>query len=174
MPEDKKRPITREQMLLKVGFRHEWDNKITDQGIRPTIMGRSFQYAVPPALYLQNVGKRASVIYDPYDMSQVLVTDDQNIRFLANSITPMPGCMADMKDGGRAFLNQVLDEAKADTNRVAAAKERRQAVLIENDFDVETVIKLGTGVAKEIRQLAEQRYLTETIDRNNFDPMTMA
>lgn len=171
MPEEKKRPITEEQMLLKCGFRHKWQNEITDYGVRPTIMGKTYSYAVPPALYMPNVGKKVEVIYDPYDMSRVLVTDNQSLRFIAKEMTPVAGCMADMQEGGRSFLNKILEESKEDVKAYGRKKERRQQVLDENGIDTETVIKLGSGVTKEIKQRAELEYGKTRIDYDAIEQM---
>ncbi len=164
MPAEKKRPITDEQMLLKFGFRHTHENRITDQGIRPTILGEQYKYAVPPRLYLQNKGKKVSIIYDPYDMSRVLVTDDEGLRFMAYSMTPVAGCMADMQEfGGRTLLNKILAEAKDDSKKIEDKKAKRTQVLLENSIDTETILKLGVSVPKQLKQWAEERaYLPET------------
>lgn len=171
MPEEKKLPITEEQMLLKAGFRHKWQNEITDYGVRPTIAGISYAYSVPPALYMQNVGKKVEVIYNPYDMNRVLITDNDKLRFTAKSMQPVAGCMADMQEGGRSFLNQILEESKADVAAYGRKKERRQAVLENNGFDTETIIKLGAGVLKEQKQQAELAYTRGLIDNSNYNPL---
>ncbi len=159
MPEAKKKPITQEQMLLKFGFKHAWSNRITDQGICPTIMGIQYQYAVPQALYIQNAGKKVDVIYNPYDMSSVLITDNNGLRFVAESMTEVAGCMADMEEnGGRALLNKILAEAKADTAMISDKSNRRKEVLNLNGFDSEDVLKLGISIPKELKQRAELGY----------------
>ncbi|MDP1810571.1 MAG: hypothetical protein Q8K66_04120 [Sediminibacterium sp.] len=158
MPADKKITISEEQMLLKFGFRHKWENRITDQGIRPTIAGKTYNYSVPPEYYLQNNGKKIEIIYDPYNMNRVLVTDNEGLRFIANSVTKVAGCMADMQDGGRTFLNKILEEAKADTTLVTNAAAKRQAVLLENRIDADTILRLGASVPKEIKHYAEEVY----------------
>lgn len=156
LSEDKKISLTDEQRLLNYGFKHAHQNAITAQGIRPTIMGNTYAYSVPPALYRQNNGKRVQVIYDPYDMGRVLITDNENLRFIASSMTPVAGCMADMQEGGRTLLNQILNEAKAESQYNIADAVRRQSVLRDNNIDVEGVLKLGVSVPKAIKQRAEE------------------
>ena len=159
MPSDKKILITEEQFLLKFGLTHSHQNRITDQGIKATIMGNAYQYAVPPAYYIQNNGKQVNIIYDPYDMNRVLVTDGEGLMFCANSMTRVAGCMADMQEfGGRSLLNQILAEAKADSEIAVTAKAKRTSILLDNNVDVDTVLKLGATMPKELKQRAEAMY----------------
>jgi hypothetical protein len=158
MPADKKIEISEEQRLLKFGFRHAYQNRITDQGIKPTIGNITYTYAVPHDLYLHNNGKKVEIIYDPYDMNRVLVTDNEGLRFVAESITRVAGCMADMQEGGRKLLNQILDEAKADAQTITTSQIKRQSTLLENGIDTETILKLGISVPKADKQLAEASY----------------
>jgi len=162
-PAEKKRQITDEQFLLKFGFRHQFENRITDQGLKPTILGVQYKYSIPPAFYMPNLGKKVEIIYDPYDMNRVLVTDNEGLRFVANSVTPVAGCMADMQEqGGRALLNKILGEAKAEVGYITEAKEKRQQILISNGIDTEDILKLGVSVPKALKQRAELEYLQPT------------
>lgn len=150
--------ISDEQMLLKFGFKHKHSNRITDQGIKPTIGGTQYHYSIPHEHYLHNHGKNIEVIYDPYDMNRVLVTDNNGLRFIAPSVEKVPGCMADMRDGGRALLNKILGEAKRDAETLSTQRVQRETTLLNNGVDVEDVIKLGVSVPKEQKQLAESIY----------------
>ncbi len=163
MPEEKKIPISDEQRLLKFGFAHAprngSQNSITSAGVRPTIMGIKYAYSVPPALYMPNNGKQVQVIYDPYDMNRVLITDGEKLRFVASSMTPVAGCMADMHaQGGRALLNQIMQEAKDDSTNALAKAVRRTAVLQDANIDVQDILKRGITVPKQVKQLAEASY----------------
>lgn len=181
MKEEKKIPITDEQFLMKFGFLHCPKNgnynSITDQGIRCTIMGKKYAFAVPPNLFRQNNGKKVQLVFDPYNMNRVLVTDGEELRFVAHSMTPVAGCMADMKEhGGRALLNNILAEAKQDTVDTAKAIAKRKKVISDYNMDVEDIIKLGASVPKEVKQWAEQRFfLPETarqIEDIDHEPVT--
>lgn len=163
LPEAKKIPINDEQRLLKLGFAHSprngEQNSINSAGIRCTIMGTKYAYAVPPVLYKQNIGKKVQVVYDPLDMNQVLITDGENLRFVARSMAPVAGCMADMQEfGGRALLNQIMAEAKADSEHYVTSAAKRQGILRDANIDVDDIIKRGISVPKAVKQLAEAAY----------------
>jgi hypothetical protein len=171
MPEDQKIPISEENMLLKFGLQHRWTNTITDQGIMPTIAGRTYNFAIPEKYYLENIGKTVSVIYDPYDLSKVLVVGE-GVRFLAPERLKVASCAADMKgEGSRKLLQDVLDTAKRESKKIGDAKQNRIEILEESGMDVETVIKLGGMVVKEVKQVAEYNYL---LPQHEDETMEMA
>ena len=169
LDESKKRIITEEQFFLKLGLRHciNGGNEITKQGVQPTIAGASYSYAVPPAYYLSNIGRKVTTIYSPFDMNRVLITDNDNLRFIANHITPVAGCMADMQQGGRSLLNQILAEKTADVALVGAQKAARRDRLAAASLDAETVLKLGSSVKKELKTAAIEGYMTEKLITEN-------
>lgn len=142
MPEESKVPITKLQYLQKAGFVHEENggNKITKAGVQPTIMGAKYSYAVPPAFYLQNVGRKVITHYDPFDMGEVLITDNEKLRFIAKHITPVASCLADMKEGGRALLNKILEEKKADVQKVVATSKKEKMNLALKGHDPDRVL----------------------------------
>jgi len=173
LPDEEKRPITDEQFLLLFGLSHDFTNSIEKSGITATIMGHKISYAVPPALYLPNVGKKVQVLYDPFDLSRVLVTDNQRLRFVARQVTMMPGTMRDMQlmgEGSRAFLNQVLNEKRADVDYIINERDKRQKRLETAGIDVDYVLQQGGYVAKEIAQTAEAVYLGSGGSYDEFDP----
>lgn len=161
LPEEKKRPISKLQFLDIFGFWHEANggNAITKDGVQPTIAKQSYSYAVPPAYYLQNVGRKVKTVFDPFDMSQVLITDGEQLRFVANHITPVAGCMADMKkQGGRDFLNVILEEKRNDVDKITEAKKQRRERLIQSGMDVEMTLKIGAAARKELKQAAVEEW----------------
>src|SRR5690606_248705 len=90
MREDQKRPISDLQFLSIFGITHNPDRPITitNRGIEPQICNIKHSFDLPADLQLSRfVGAKVNVIYDPYDMSRVLVTNNDDIRFIARSAT---------------------------------------------------------------------------------------
>ncbi len=171
LPEEDKRQITDEEFMILFGIKHDWQNSIEKTGVTATLMGQKLSFAVPPALYLPNVGKKVDVYYDPFDLSRVLVTDGERLRFMAQQMTPVPGTYRDMQlagEGSRAFLNQILAEKKADVNTIVQQREARMQRLADAGIDIEYVLQQGGYVAKEISQAAEQAYLRN--EGSDYDP----
>lgn len=166
-PDTKKIQITDEQMLLKFGFRHSHSTRIQENIVKPTILGVEYRYSIPPAFYSTNRGKKVDFIYDPYNMNRILVTDNEGLRFIAHSVTPVAGCMADMEEfGGRELLNKILGEAKQENTAIGEAKEKRKQVLLANNIDTEDILKLGVSVPKALKQQAEGNYYLPTPNLN--------
>lgn len=176
-PDDRKRPITDEQFLLKFGVLHRPKSgkaiAITNGGVEPQILGRQYSFEVPVDLYLENVGKKVHILYDPYDMSRVLCTDFGSLRFTATASRLQPRALADYQPGDRRLLNAFLAEKLDDVKKVAARKERRKEVLREHMVDAETLLQGGIMI-KELKQQAEEQAfigLTERSNRANYNPL---
>ena len=170
MPECDKIQITDMQFLLKFGIRHNPQNrtnKITNRGIEPTIAGVKYSYDLPDYVNMQQIiGNDVTVIYDPYDMSRVLITDDKNIRFIAKSATLQPRALAYAYEGSRAALNMILDEKKAQVQRVAQLASTRP--LLDDTMDVEALM-FGGLMPKEQLALIETEQPTEKPVANRIE-----
>lgn len=176
--EEKKRMIGDEQFLLKFGVLHQPKNgsqvKITNGGVETQIRNNKLTYTVPHYLYLQNVGSKVNVIYDPHDMSRVLVTDGNKLRFIANSTQLQPRAMQDYSPGDRTFLNAILAEKRADVQFVSDKETKRRRFMESEGINTEAILQANVMV-KELKQSAErnlpatqQAYL---IDRDSYDPL---
>lgn len=163
LPDSEKKPMSEEQFLLKLGFVHEANggNAITKAGIQPTIQGAEYTYSVPPAYYLPNFGRKMKTIYNPLDMNRVLVTDGERVRFMAEHVTKVAGCMRDMEKGGREFLNQILAEKKADVTAIVDARNARRDRIAAAGQDAEIVLKMGATVRKELKTAAVEDYMVQ-------------
>lgn len=166
LPDSEKRVISDETFLACFGMKHELPagrtNSIDKSGVTITVGGQKFRYQVPEAVYFGNVGKKVEVMYDPIDMSRVLVLGAEGMRFVAQSVELVPGTMKDMKlygGGGRALLNKTIQLKKAGVDNVANAAERRMQVLSMEGVDVEHVLRMGGKVQKELHQQAEDVYV---------------
>ncbi|AYD48233.1 hypothetical protein [Arachidicoccus soli] len=169
MPEKYKVPLTDEQFLMKFGITHGWSNQIRNGVVEPTILGTSYSYGVPKAYYMDNIGKSVFTKYDPYDPSRVLITDNQRLRFVAKAVTPVAGCMADMTDGGRNFLNKLLATTTEEMSQAGIKKQRRQDVLEQNGIGA---LLLSNGL-KELKYQAVENYQRELMGiEKEYNPLS--
>lgn len=167
----KELPINDEQMLLRYGTHHDYKNTITNRGITPSINCIDRTYEIPEEFYLQTVGKKIQVIYDPFDYSRILVTDNDKIRFIAREYDALPSAIADYKPGDRANLNRRISEKKRHVEQIANKKDQRQNLLQRNQIDSESLLQAGVLI-KEIKQGAELMYQqTKRISNDTYDPL---
>lgn len=61
-------------------------------------------------MYEKLRGAKVEVIYDPMDMSRVLCTNHDDIRFIAQTAQLTPRAIHDHYTGSRTFLNAILAE----------------------------------------------------------------
>lgn len=166
LPMEDKRIINDEQFLLKFGIEHnshERGIRITNRGVEPQINNVRYSYTLNVSSIMEYVGKPVSVIYDPFDMSRVLVTDFEKVRLMGFEARLQSRTMKDATIDSRTYLNASLNEKRNDVDFIAAKQTRRQEVLQSHSIDAETLLQAGVMV-KEIRQQAEQRLLSRTID----------
>jgi hypothetical protein len=169
MPAEEKRLINDEQFLLKFGIEHNHNGeglRITNRGVQPKIMinGQSMQFNYDLETYrMEDINKRVSVIYDPFDMSRVLVTDFQNFRMMARDARLNSRALKDSTTDSRTYLNSILTEKKDEVQMISNRSERRKQVLQSAGIDAETILQEGVMV-KSIKQAAEQKMIAHTID----------
>lgn len=164
--------ISEARMLYLFGQKHTHTNTITNGGLKVTINGETFVYDIPDELYLQNVGKEVQVYYDPYDYSRVLVTDDNNLRFVARAFENMSGAIADYSGGERARLQQLLTQKRNHVQSIAFAKQQREEILERASIDAKSLLQASVLV-KEVKHQAELQYHQSQNNRhtNNYDPL---
>lgn len=158
---EQKNPITDEQFLLTFGIihqpRHTDTIRITNRGVEPQICGTKYSYDLPePWMYSKLRGADVQVIYDPFDMSRVLITNNDDIRFIAQSAQLVPRALKDHFTGSRTFLNSLLAEKKDQVNQVAAISASRKKV---NGNHAEAMLQSGMVMPKEVKNAAEQKLL---------------
>ncbi|MFB6454452.1 Mu transposase C-terminal domain-containing protein [Chitinophaga sp. Hz27] len=169
----KERCISDEHLLRLFGVRHEFTNTITNGGIRLTIQGKPYEYQIPDELYLQHVGRKIQVIYDPMDLSRVLVTDDHQLRFMAHTYKKLPSARADYQPGDKERLFRLLQQKKAMVQGIIDRKKDRAAILAENQTDAAGLLQAQVMV-KEARQAAENLALhPPVLPSENFDPLDL-
>ena len=164
LPESQKRPITDIQFLQKFGITHAPQGRgisISNRGVEPVIGGIKYSYDLPDHAGMQQlIGTEVNVVYDPYDMSRVLITDGDRIRFIAKEATLQPRALVYQYGGSRTALNTILAEKKKQVAQVSelAASRKYDAI------DIEAVM-LGGIMPKELLASAEQGY-RETTDQH--------
>jgi hypothetical protein len=171
LPNEDKRSISDEQFLLKFGIKHSYRGKdtieITNRGVEPQINNIQYSYDLQE-YHLNHIGKSVHLLYDPYDMSRVLVTDFENIRLMGYEPRLQARALHDAQLDSRTYLNILLEEKREQVDGIAAAGDRRKKVLEHNSIDAEAVLQAGV-VVKELKQSAEQKMLGAMINNKTDD-----
>jgi hypothetical protein len=154
----KKKQIGEMQLLLTFGRVHDYKNTITNKGITPAINCIEHNYEIPDEYYLQTVGKRVQVIYEPFDYSRILVTDGGNLRFIAREYQKLPSAIADYQPGDRKRINDRLEEKKMHVQMIATQNAKHQKTLQKSGINAEGLLRMGNMLPKEIKQQAELEY----------------
>lgn len=181
LPESQKNKLTDEQFLLTFGLTHTPKHtdsiRITNRGVEPQISNVKYSYDLPETwMYNKLQGESVKVIYDPFDMSRVLITNDKDIRFIAKEATLTPRALHDAITGTRTYLNKTLDHKREQVQQVATAGAKRKKV---NMNQAEAMLQSGLVLPKEVKNAAEQKvldkfndkheqYLDDTHDFNQF------
>jgi hypothetical protein len=165
---EQKRPITDEQFLLTFGITHQPRHtdfiRITNRGVEPQINKAQYSYDLPEAWMYQKLrGAQVQLVYDPYDMSRILVTNFDDIRFIAHTAQLQPRAIEDTYTGCRTYLNAILNEKKDQVNEVATASEKRKQIADKKFYNAEALMQSGMMI-KEIKNEAEQKMID-----NNFN-----
>lgn len=159
MPLSERKQITDEQFLLTYGIEHQPKNgelpRISNRGLECQISGVRYSFDIVGGTPIHEIGKQVNVLYDPYDMSRVLLTDYKGLRLMAREARLHPRALKDAQLDSRTYLNAVLNEKVDVVNKISAKAEKRQQTLTENFFDAEAVLQAGI-MKKEIKQQAEQ------------------
>lgn len=176
-----KNPITDEQFLLTFGITHKPKHKetlrITNRGVEPTINKKKYSYDLPYTwMYNKLQGADVKIIYDPFDFSRVLVTNYDDIRFIAQSATFTPRALKDHYTGSRTFLDYLLAEKEEQVQQVTNAHNSRK---ILNPINAQALLQSGLILPKELKNSVEQKavqgyteefenFLDENIDFKEF------
>lgn len=168
---ENKRLINDEQFLLKFGIEHNSKGngiRITNRGVEPQINGTRYSFDLQVPNLIDYVGKPVSVIYDPFDMSRVLVTDYDKVRVMGVDARLNSRALEDSFLDSRVYLNANLNEKRDNVDRIASRADRRKDVLESSGIDAESLLKAGVMV-KELKQTAERQMLQEVVTGRSFD-----
>lgn len=136
-------------------------NQITASGITPTILGERRVYELSQQQIFDHIGKSVQVIYDENDLSEVLVTDGKNLRFIAREYDLLPGAIADYEEGDRARIDNLLSEKKTILPAIKEWASDWKATLERGGIDAESRIQAGV-LTKEINH-NDQRLISENV-----------
>lgn len=134
----KKRAISEETRLLLFGEKNARTNKLTAAGVNVTLLGQKMTYEISQADIYEHNGKSVQVIYDKYDLSKVLITDNKGLRIVANEYELLPAAIADYKPGDRERINNLLDEKKTLFPMIQNDLLEREANLSRVKIDAES------------------------------------
>jgi len=159
---EQKRPITDEQFLLIFGIAPK--NRlitINNRGVETQIENEKYGYDLPESwMYNKLIGEKVNVVYDPFDMSRVLVTNYDDIRFVATSTQRVPRALEDHHTGSRTYLNAILAEKEMQVAYVSKASAARKEIAIPGYYNAEAIIQ-GGAVTKNIKNKAEQKVIEQ-------------
>jgi hypothetical protein len=163
MKESEKRIISDEQHFMLLGqlhynsYSHRLEsNTITKNGLMPVINGNRYIFEIPKERFLDTIGAEVNIMYDPYDLSQVLaISKDQKTRMVCNQYMQMPMALADFEPGDKERLNNLIGEKVSHVKQINAGKAERQNILKRMMIDAESALMAGV-VQKELKHSATQ------------------
>jgi hypothetical protein len=164
LPAEKRRPISDEQFLLTFGVEHNSERPITitNRGVEPQITNGKYSYDLPePWMYNKLIGAKVNVIYDPFDMSRVLITNHKDIRFIARTAQLQPRALQDQYTGSRTYLNAILEAKKDQVQKVSTNSSKRKQVVDVGYYNAEAIVQGGVMI-KELKMQAEQKLIEGT------------
>jgi hypothetical protein len=154
--DENKKLIGNELYLSKFGIEHNYRGEgvsITSKGVDVQINGEIYCYQ-PEVYKPELIGKRVSVIYDPYDMSKVLLTDHETVREIAYTAQFMPRALKDHSEGTMSYLKAAQNAQNEHANKVAQKSMRIDEELNNYSIDAESILQANI-LEKSQRQLAE-------------------
>jgi hypothetical protein len=176
----RERLISDMKFLHTFGTRHQvasannpmLPNTITNGGLRVTINGQQLTFDIPDELYLENVGKQVGVIYDPYNLDRVLVTDDKGLRFVAQQYQLMPAAIADYKPGDGERLHAALALKRNHVAAISQQKQDRKSLIATQRIDAESLLQAQVLV-KHLKQAAEHNLLNSAPESKDWDALDL-
>lgn len=174
----KLKQITTEQFLLKFGMYNTRQQTITNAGIQVQVGNTSYKYEIPEPLYLQTINRTVSLIHHPYEDNLVLVTDGENLRFIATAPTMTKAAKADYEEGDDARFFAKLHQKKRHMETIAAQKQQREKTLHQAGINVKAIQQSGT-LDKRLKRAAllegnqVMPLLTEDASSHEIDHLDM-
>jgi hypothetical protein len=175
---EEKRLINDEQFLLKFGIHHLPKNgelpRLTNRGVEVQICNQKFSYDIVGGTPIEYLSKKVNVIYDPFDMSRVMITDNEQVRLIGVEARLSPRALHDGELNSRTYLNAILAEKSDTVNKIASKSEKRKKTLALNGITAESLLNDGVMV-KQLKREAEQKVLAQVIDgiSEDFDPLDL-
>ena len=157
------------EFLLKLGTVRNELNTITSRGLDVAIDGKRYNFDIADDYYFEYKGCRVNTIYDPKDLSRILVTDFNTLRFIATTPRYQPRALADNKPGDRGLLNEHLNAKQKHVEHVVKLQEKRAGTLHNAGVDISALLTSGI-VLKSDRQAAELLYHQQEMEQIQAAP----
>lgn len=168
MPQEHKRTLPDKQRLLHYGIAHTHRNTISNAGLNITLDGTQLSYDVSREDFIKHIGRNMQVMFDPYDLSQVLaLNDDGRTQLLCPAYEKTKMALLDMQEVDRTRLNSLINEQKMIGQHVFDKQNKRRDVLSTSGIDAEGLLQAGILI-KEERHLAENTYY-DRLSQNNAE-----
>lgn len=137
---------------------------ITSKGLRPVLGGKKISLDIPDEVIWKYNGKKVDIYYDPQNLSEVVVTDNKGLRFIAAQINrKMPSALADYQEGDRDRLLGLFDAKKAIGEEMTnQLQERLKAI---EGVDAHSLIQAGV-MLKDVKRDAEAEYIASLYTTN--------
>lgn len=176
----RQKEIGYEDVLLLLGTQHTFHNqngdnkvKITNRGLEITINKKFHEYDIPADIYMDVVGKRVHVIYDPYNPDHVLLMDG-SLRFIASKLhedDKLPSALIDYKTNDRARINDRLRAMEDHVRSFSEKKNRRDNLIERSRVDTDGLLQSGLLIKgqKQAAELAHQNHLLGGADDFRID-----
>jgi hypothetical protein len=165
-PRSQERLISHERMLLIFGTKHIvksarlplYPNQITNEGIvAKLVKNKEFTYDIPDYVRKYHKGKQVQLIYDPMDYSKVLVTDNDDLRFIATATYEGAKARVDYTEKDEQVYWAKMHEKKQLVEWVKEQRANKDKILLTNKIDIEGRLQAGI-LLKETKQLDEATY----------------
>jgi hypothetical protein len=158
----KKRCLPEEQRFLIFGKRNLrpnslelQTNSITKNGITVKIDKKEHIYELSQWQIAKYIGTKMNVIYDEANLDSVLLTDGDQLRFVAHKYIKNPAALADYTAGTAALIKARLEEKKVIMPYIQGFAAEKQALLDRAGIDAESRLQAGVLV-KEITYKDQQ------------------
>ena len=147
------------------GKTHDHTNRISAGGLTPTLMGEEQCYELSQDQIYKHIGKKVQIKYDPFDLSQVLVSDGEGLRFVAQNYELLPSNFADYEPGDAERIKRLTEEKKALLPLVQGQIDNRKSVLERAQIDAAS--RLQAGVLLKEQNHDDQRLYAAGTNRNH-------
>ncbi|QTE37196.1 Mu transposase C-terminal domain-containing protein [Mucilaginibacter gossypii] len=150
-----------ERKIEILGVKHQLRDpreslRLQPAGLNFQLNNIKYSFDIPAKYFPECVNKKVDVYYDPADMSQVLVTDHNGIRFVTSQYVLQPSAVADMHDGHGQMLHDRKQEKKAITQKLEDFVTSRQERLQRAEIDAQSILQAGVLV-KAINHKAQKQ-----------------
>lgn len=141
---------------------------ITKQGLKPVINGQKLTLDIPDNIIWKHNGKKVDIIYDPENLNEMMVTDNEGLRFIANQYSKVPAALADYKEGDAKRIHSLF-EAKKDINKLMVNTIQDRMKVLGDDFNAQSFLQAGV-IVKDLKNGAEEAYLENLYQLKSIAP----